>query len=71
MATTPMAGLMPWAWSGTTEPPRPGQLWKPGDPFVGDPPHEEQGWYSIYADDPTLKLISAWSPRIVGAAITA
>ncbi len=63
--STPMAGLMPWAWGGDSRPPRPGQLWKPGDPFVGDPPHERQGWYSLYDQDTTLQLIKAWSPKIV------
>jgi len=62
--TTPMAGIMPWAWAGAQRPPRPGQLWRPGDPFIGDPPHEKQGWYSIYDKDATLKLITAWSPKI-------
>jgi mannan endo-1,4-beta-mannosidase len=66
--TTPMAGIMPWAWAGDQRPPRPGEFWKPGDPFIGDPPHEKQGWYSIYDKDTTLKLITDWSPRITGAA---
>jgi mannan endo-1,4-beta-mannosidase len=73
-ATTPLCGIMPWAWAGTARPPRPGQFWKPGDPFVGDPPHEEQGWYSIYDTDTTLPLIRDWSHAIVGGgspAITA
>ena len=70
LATTPMAGIMPWAWAGDVRPPRPGQFWKPGDPFTGDPPHEEQGWYSVYDKDTTLKLITEWSPRITGTAVT-
>ena len=71
--TTPMAGIMPWAWAGTSRPPRPGQFWKPGDPFIGDPPHEEQGWYSVYDKDSTVALIKDWSPRITaaGGAVTA
>jgi len=69
LPTTPMAGIMPWAWAGTSRPPRPGQMWKPGDPFVGDPPHEEQGWYSVYDTDTTLKLITGWSPKITGTII--
>jgi len=66
LATTPMAGIMPWAWAGDQRPPRPGQFWKPGDNFIGDPPHEEQGWYSVYDKDTTLKLIADWSPKITG-----
>jgi mannan endo-1,4-beta-mannosidase len=65
--TTPMAGIMPWAWAGSSRPPRPGQFWKPGDPFIGDPPHEEQGWYSVYDRDTTVALVKEWSPRITGA----
>jgi mannan endo-1,4-beta-mannosidase len=68
--TTPMAGIMPWAWAGDSRPPRPGDLWKPGDSFIGDPPHEKQGWYSIYDQDLTLKLIAAWSPKITGTAVS-
>jgi mannan endo-1,4-beta-mannosidase len=64
--STPMAGIMPWAWSGDRRPPRPGGFWTPGDPFIGDPPHEKQGWYSIYDEDTTLKLIANWSPKILG-----
>jgi len=67
--TTPMAGIMPWAWAGDRRPPRPGGLWKPGDPFIGDPPHEEQGWYSIYDKDTTLKLIAGWSRQLAGTPV--
>jgi mannan endo-1,4-beta-mannosidase len=71
LPSTPMAGVMPWAWAGDSRPPRPGQFWKPGDPFIGDPPHEEQGWYSIFDKDSTLKLITDWSPRITGPGVVA
>ena len=70
MPTTPVAGIMPWAWAGDSRPTHPGQYWKPGDPFIGDPPHEEQGWYSIFDKDTTLKLITEWSPRITGTSVT-
>lgn len=63
-ATTPMAGIMPWCWSGRAVPPRPGGYWRPGDPLCGDPPHEAQGWYGIYAHDATLDVIRGWSSRI-------
>ena len=64
-ATTPMAGIMPWAWAGDARAPRPGEMWKPGDPFIGDPPHEKQGWYSIYDKDSTVALIKGWSAKLV------
>ena len=34
-----------------------GGWWKPGDEFIGDPPHELQGWYSVYNNDTTLSLV--------------
>jgi mannan endo-1,4-beta-mannosidase len=63
--TSPMAGIMPWAWAGDARTPRPGELWKPGDPFIGDPPHEKQGWYSVYDKDSTVSLIKGWSAKLV------
>jgi mannan endo-1,4-beta-mannosidase len=61
---TPLAGVMPWAWSGDSRPARPGNYWNAGDPITGDPPHEQQGWYSVYQEDSTLGIIRAWSSRI-------
>jgi mannan endo-1,4-beta-mannosidase len=31
-----------WAWAGSA---------RPGNPWVGDPPHESPGWYSVYDTD--------------------
>jgi hexosaminidase len=46
-----LAGSNVWAWSGAV---------RPGDPWVGDPPHEEPGWYSIYdGDASTLSVLAA------------
>ncbi|QDZ19878.1 glycoside hydrolase [Chloropicon primus] len=43
----------------------PGGLWKPGNAFTGDPPHEAQGWYSIYSEDKsTLELIQKYEECI-------
>jgi mannan endo-1,4-beta-mannosidase len=40
-----------WAWAGKA---------RPGDGWVGDPPHETPGWYSVYDQDAsTLAVISA------------
>ena len=69
LPTTALAGIMPWAWAGDTRPAHPGALWKPGDPFIGDPPHEEQGWYSVYTPDSTTQLIKDWSARIANTAV--
>jgi mannan endo-1,4-beta-mannosidase len=65
---TPLAGILPWAWSGDVRPPRPGGYWKPGDALTGDPPHERQGWYGIYQDDATAAVIREGSARITAFA---
>ncbi len=45
-----------WAWAGEA---RPGMSW------VGDPPHEPAGWYSVYdADASTLAIIGAHGRKI-------
>lgn len=45
-----------WAWAGEA---RPGMSW------VGDPPHEPAGWYSVYdADGSTMAIISGHAKRI-------
>jgi mannan endo-1,4-beta-mannosidase len=58
-AGTPAAGVNFWAWAGEGKPRDPGTAWRSGDTFIGDPPHEMQGWYSVYAEDAsTIKVIS-------------
>lgn len=54
------AGMLPWAWSGSARPRVPGSWWQPGDALLGDPPHERQGWYSIFATDlSTVSVLQA------------
>jgi mannan endo-1,4-beta-mannosidase len=36
-----------------------GLWWVPGDPFIGDPPHEQQGWYSIHDSDVSTVAVIA------------
>ncbi len=63
----PLAGSNFWAWAGEGVPPRPGEHWRTGDPWTGDPPHERQGWYGVYRTDRiTLSLI-----RFTATALTA
>lgn len=46
----PAAGANFWAWAGQA---------RPGDDWVGDPPHETAGWYSVYdTDQSTLDVIA-------------
>jgi mannan endo-1,4-beta-mannosidase len=43
-----------WAWAGEGRPSDPAPQW------IGDPPHEPQGWYSVYdLDASTLAVIAA------------
>ncbi|HBA62077.1 MAG TPA: mannanase [Elusimicrobia bacterium] len=61
---SPLAGAAFWAWAGESRPPRPGQPWKAGDPWLGDPPHEFQGWYSVYdGDTTTVKVITEYAAK--------
>ena len=55
-----MSGCNFWAWAGEGRPRKAEAIWKQGDDLIGDPPHEHQGWYSVYdVDESTLKLIQA------------
>jgi mannan endo-1,4-beta-mannosidase len=54
----PAAGDNFWAWAGEA---RPGFAW------IGDPPHETSGWYSVYdIDDSTLEVIRAHVRQVEG-----
>jgi mannan endo-1,4-beta-mannosidase len=52
-----VSGINFWAWGGEGRPRVPEGIWKPGDDFIGDPPHETQGWYSVYDIDTTTQEI--------------
>jgi mannan endo-1,4-beta-mannosidase len=52
----PLAGANFWAWAGSA---RPGYAW------IGDPPHETPGWYSVYnSDSPTLAIIADFAHKL-------
>jgi mannan endo-1,4-beta-mannosidase len=52
----PAMGDNLWAWSGQAQ---------PGDTWVGDPPHELPGWYSVYAGDTsTVAIITAHAEEL-------
>ena len=51
-----------WAWAGEGRPKKYGGWWKNGDDVTGDPPHEQQGWYSVYnTDSSTLSIIKKFN----------
>ena len=55
-----LAGFNAWAFAGEGRPVQ--RVWRDGSPWVGDPPHEPQGWYSIYdSDRTTLEIIASFS----------
>ena len=56
----PIAGCNFWGWSGSG---RPSDLvWQAGDDYLCDPPHEPQGWYSVFdCDTSTINIIKAYS----------
>lgn len=56
-----------WAWSGEGRPRKPGELWQSGDPLLGDPPHEHQGWYGVYDNDhSTLGILEKYADQLQG-----
>jgi mannan endo-1,4-beta-mannosidase len=66
-SSTTVAGANVWSWSGEGTPVTPGAVWRRGDPWTGDPPHERQGWYSIYASDSsTLAIVATYARRMDG-----
>jgi len=57
-----VAGVNFWAWGGEGRPRTPMSIWKLGDNLIGDPPHEYQGWYSVYNTDlSTQEIISDYA----------
>jgi mannan endo-1,4-beta-mannosidase len=61
----PIAGLNFWAWGGEGRGKNDDNVWRAGDPFVGDPPHEPQGVYSVFDNDfSTLQIIREQAARM-------
>ena len=56
----PLVGCNFWGWGGTG---RPRDLvWQPGDDYLCDPPHEPQGWYSVFdCDTTTIDIIKEYT----------
>jgi mannan endo-1,4-beta-mannosidase len=64
-AISQVAGVNFWAWGGEGRPKSPMSVWKQGDDLIGDPPHEYQGWYSVYDTDVnTQKIIQNYTSKI-------
>jgi mannan endo-1,4-beta-mannosidase len=64
-AGEPIAGWNFWAWGGAGRAANGDYRWRPGNEFVGDPPQEEQGLYSVFdSDASTLRLIRQSARRL-------
>ncbi|MBI9058083.1 MAG: cellulase family glycosylhydrolase [Labilibaculum sp.] len=60
-----MAGANFWAWGGEGRPRFSKAVWETGDDLIGDPPHEYQGWYSVYdTDESTMAIIKEYTGLI-------
>jgi len=54
----PLAGSNFWAWGGEGRSAHADHRFQPGDTaYVGDPPHEPQGWYSVFDNDESTKHV--------------
>ena len=65
-ARGPLAGSNFWAWNGEGRAAHPDHRFRPGDlSYLGDPPHEPQGWYGVFdRDESTRALIRAHSSAL-------
>lgn len=62
-AQGPLAGCNFWGWGGTGRPAS--EVWKAGADYLCDPPHEPQGWYSVFDNDhSTLTLIKETAQKV-------
>jgi mannan endo-1,4-beta-mannosidase len=60
-----IAGFNFWAWGGAGRAANADFWWKPGNDFLGDPPQEEQGLYSVFdSDTGSLALIKDYAKRL-------
>jgi len=67
----PIAGSNFWAWGGEGRAQHGDHVFRPGDTsYMGDPPHEPQGWYSVLDSDASSHaLIQAHSRAIAPDAV--
>jgi mannan endo-1,4-beta-mannosidase len=62
----PVAGTHFWAWSGEGRAQHADHHMQPGDTsYLGDPPHEPQGWYGVFdADASTQAVIRKYADAV-------
>lgn len=66
----PLVGSNFWAWGGAGRAQHADRRMRAEDTsYVGDPPHEPQGWYSVFdADRSTIDLLSAHARELASVA---
>lgn len=64
----PIQGSNFWAWNGEGRAAHGDHRYKDGDPFLGDPPHEPQGWYGVFDGDKSTAAIIAAHARALATA---
>jgi len=53
-----IAGSNFWAWNGEGRPVHGDHRFRPGDTaWLGDPPHEPQGWYGVFDSDASTRAV--------------
>ena len=55
----PVQGSNFWAWNGAGRAAHGDHRYRHGDPLLGDPPHEPQGWYGVYDSDAATRALIA------------
>jgi mannan endo-1,4-beta-mannosidase len=54
----PLQGCNFWAWGGEGRAQHPDHHFVRGDTsYLGDPPHEPQGWYSVFDSDASTQAV--------------
>ena len=62
-ANSEISGVSFLAWAWERRPKK--DIWNISDDWIGDPPHEYQGWYSVYDTDTTVNVIKKYSKKFV------
>jgi mannan endo-1,4-beta-mannosidase len=66
-AGAPIAGSNFWGWGGHARGKNADDVWRPGDPFIGDPPQEPQGYNSTFiTDTSTIRILREHAFKMIG-----
>ena len=64
----PIAGSNFWAWNGEGRAVHGDHRFRPGDTaWLGDPPHEPQGWYGVFDSDASTRAVIAAHAKALAA----